>query len=132
VDDERKRAIERVNKLLRLAAPSSGTTEAERTNAALQAAKIFSENNLTAIYEEPKRKRRPQPHASREYHPRSVYRNPVTYAPKVYAQHGANWTAVELDVDCPCVVCGNTLYAGEAAFYSQNHGYRCFDITCST
>lgn len=50
-----QKTIERVEKLLRLAAPSSGTSEAERSSAALEAARLFSENNLSV--REPKVKR---------------------------------------------------------------------------
>lgn len=48
-----KRILERVNKLLRLAGPSSGTTEAERVSAALAAADLVEKHNLTVIEAEP-------------------------------------------------------------------------------
>lgn len=41
-----KGVLERVDKLLRLAAPSSNTTEAERASAALEAARLISEHGL--------------------------------------------------------------------------------------
>jgi len=45
---------ERVEKLLRLAAPSSNTSEPERVSAALEAARLFTEHNL--VVQGPKRK----------------------------------------------------------------------------
>lgn len=40
------KVIERIGKLLRLAAPSSGTSEHERANAALEAAKLIDEHSI--------------------------------------------------------------------------------------
>ena len=55
-------AIERVLKLLRLAAPTSGTTDHERTSAALEAAKLIMEYDLTVVERPlPAPKERPQP-----------------------------------------------------------------------
>lgn len=41
-----EKVIERIGKLLRLAAPSSGTTVAERSAAALEAAKLIDEHGV--------------------------------------------------------------------------------------
>lgn len=41
-----EKIIERIGKLLRLAAPSSGTTVSERTNAALEAARLIDEHGV--------------------------------------------------------------------------------------
>jgi hypothetical protein len=57
---EYKKLIERVEKLLRLAAPSSNTTEPERISAALEAAKVFSENDLVVRVRSKERRREPE------------------------------------------------------------------------
>ena len=49
--------VERVEKLLRLAAPRSGSTEPERASAALEAAKLIDEHDLVVSREEKRRKR---------------------------------------------------------------------------
>jgi hypothetical protein len=41
-----EKTLERIAKLLRLAAPSSGTTDAERESAALEVARLFEEHDI--------------------------------------------------------------------------------------
>lgn len=52
-----KKVLDRVEKLIRLAAPSSNTTIEERQSAALEACKIIAENDLTVKPKEEKKKR---------------------------------------------------------------------------
>jgi hypothetical protein len=56
--------LERVAKLLRLAAPSSGTTDAERASAALEVAKLVEDHSidLGAVLARPKPKLQHEPH----------------------------------------------------------------------
>lgn len=53
--------VARIEKLLRLAAPTSGTTEPERQSAALEAAKLFAQHDLCVKPREPVKKRASQP-----------------------------------------------------------------------
>lgn len=50
--------IERIGKLLRLAAPSSGSTEAERSSAALEAARLIDEHGVAIAEPKDKSKKR--------------------------------------------------------------------------
>lgn len=54
----RDKVISTVEKLLRLAAPSSGAPEPERESAALEAARLISEHELEVVEPEPEKKRR--------------------------------------------------------------------------
>ncbi len=56
------KVLDRIEKLLRLAAPTSGTTEAERSSAALELVRLMSEHNVSVRGEEaapPPRRRAP-------------------------------------------------------------------------
>ena len=81
------KTIGRVEKLLRLAAPNSGATDAERVSAALEAAKVFSENGLTVA-----RKEAPAP-KMRVRQPPS-YTAPQSYPPQYTAPRRphTDWT----------------------------------------
>jgi len=124
--DEAARAIERAQKLLRLAAPDSGTTDAERSNAALLAAKLIAEHKLVvAAAPEPIFKKRRSP------------KQPQARATTTWARWSApavpsvDWTEVRVPQRCDCAVCGNTLWAGEAAWFDPSQGcFRHYDITC--
>jgi hypothetical protein len=126
--DARARAVERVQKLLRLAAPDSGTTEHERANAALEVAKIIAEHGLAVAVPEPvvkKRRATPRPQAQPppQRHHSYEYRQ---WAPP----SGSDWTEADVPSRCNCVVCGRLLCAGEVGWFAPNHGYRHYDITC--
>lgn len=125
--------VERVNKLLRLAAPSGGSTEGERTSAALEAAKLISEHGLTVAEPPPpppKNQRPPQPRRAR---PKS---RPVdrpgkrseTWAP---VAQDDDWFPVDVASAVACVACGVPIWPGEEAFFSSRFGYRHHDISCS-
>jgi hypothetical protein len=129
MSDDHARAIERAQKLLRLAAPGSGTTEAERANAAIEAAKIIAEHGLgVAVPPPPVKKRRgrpPAPQPSPQHHrPAPEYRR---WSPPSQS----NWTETDVPVYCACVACGQVISAGEAGWFDPAHGYRHYDITCT-
>jgi len=123
--DARARAVERVQKLLRLAAPGNGTTEAERTNAALEVAKIIAEHGLSVAVPPPVVKKRRKPPSAQQQHwpPPRVWVQP-------YRPSGSDWVEVEVYTRCTCVVCGSLLGVGESAWFAPDHGYRHYDITC--
>lgn len=130
---DKARAIERAQKLLRLASPSSGATEAERTSAALEAAKIFAENALEVQEAEEKPKRRrprppptttPSPYSPQPYHPPPTVRY---YSP--YSAH--DWREVLMTHACKCGACHQVIQKGDYAYYAEAQGYRCLDITCA-
>ncbi len=122
--DPRARAVALANKLLALAAPTSGTTQAEQDSAAQKALKVILDNGLvTAIPEAPtRRKRKP---ASRTQTAQPVYSPPVYYP-------GSNWTEVYVATPCLCVVCSTTIFAGDYAWFDSSQGYRHYDITCDS
>lgn len=103
------RTIALVEKLLRLAAPSSNTTKSERELAALEAARLFSVHEL-AVAE------KPRPRAKRPERPRS------TTAPRVAVwYHGATrrptgWVPVNVLRDAACASCSGRLHAGDGAW----------------
>lgn len=98
-----RRVIERVEKLLRLAAPTSGTTEHERISAALAAAKLFSENNLSvqeSVTAKPKISRARRPNVR----PRPESGQPPGFYPSIASR------------DADCYDCGRQIAAGSAAW----------------
>ncbi len=136
-------AVKRANDLLRLAAPSSRTTESERISAALEAAKMVAENNLVVVKIEHKRLPRPQSgssdwttrmvdwaarHATANeqdgFFKRTRPRNP-------WSQGSAqNWNEIYVVQDIPCIACGKIIYAGDKAWFDFTIGWRHHDITC--
>lgn len=94
--------LERVEKLLRLAAPASHSTEHERTSAALEAARLFSEHNL--IVQEKKKPRPRKP-------PRSSYYSPPSTPPMSYP----SWerTRSPLETHCADPECQGDIALGE-------------------
>jgi hypothetical protein len=128
--DARARAVERVQKLLRLAAPGNGTTEAERTSAALEVAKIIAEHGLAVAVPEPvvkKRRSPPRSHAQPQPPPQRHH----SYEYRQWSPpSGSDWTEADVPTRCNCVVCGRLLIAGEVGWFAPDHGYRHYDITC--
>lgn len=124
------RAAERVEKLLRLASPSSGTTDAERTSAALEAAKLFAEHRLvvsTAAVKEASsfkartRKREVAKPRSRPAPPRPRSQQPSEGPEWI----DPNWHEVAIDAAYEiCAVCDEHIYRGEDALFSFAFGYR--------
>lgn len=59
-----QKTLQRLSKLLRLAGPSSGTSEAERASAALEAARLIEEHDIDFGAEKPQRASRSTGRAS--------------------------------------------------------------------
>lgn len=92
-----RKLLSRVEKLLRLAGPQSNTTEAERTSAALEAARLFNENGFLIAAKEEKEKvsrRRPAPANPPSY----VGHNYQSFAP--WFRSVATSDSVCVDPDC--------------------------------
>jgi hypothetical protein len=135
---------ERIAKLLRLASPKSGSTEAERASAALEAAKLFGEFELQIVPVPPKRSKRfptDQPPPQQPPPSRQPASRPATSALDFFGINlrdnrprysPTDWTAAVVDGDTVCVVCGSRIDEGEEAWFSGAYNrYRCYDITCS-
>lgn len=73
-----RKVVERVEKLLRLAAPSSNTSEHERASAALEAARLVAEHGLTVSGARPPRAQARE--RSRPTDPYEYPYNEYTYA----------------------------------------------------
>ena len=124
------RAVERVEKLLRLASPSSGTTDAERTLAALEAAKLFAEHDLVVSTKAAKeissfkaRTRKRQEVAKPRSRPASP--RPKTASVGEPDWVDPNWHEVLIDAAYEvCAVCDKDVYRGEDALFSFAFGYR--------
>ena len=85
------KVLERIGKLLRLAAPSSGTTEAERASAALEAARLIEEFDVD-VSSKPEAKP----------HPTRVSRG--VWVPSVALQH------------CSCSWCSQLIAPGDVVW----------------
>jgi hypothetical protein len=120
---DRDKAIVLAGKLARVAAPNSGATEAERTNAALELAKIIAEHGLAIMQAPVVEKRRRRSRAEPQYRPPPppAWSYPVSHA---------NWTEALLETVSRCVICRRTLFPQDRVWYEPSHGYRCFDIEC--
>jgi hypothetical protein len=111
--------VDRVIKLLRLAAPSSGATAPERESAALEAAKVFAENNLIVISREqldelnkvarakPAQKRKPVP-------------QPRTPQRPTYGKPGWSRGVAAIDGVCADPDCGGKVERGEPVWCRIN------------
>ena len=124
-----KKILDRVEKLLRLAAPSSGTTDAERASAALEVAKLVSEHGLEVVKQEaPKRDggrpRTPRPGA---YPPppwptgsrsSGAYPPPRPPAPPGWAQ-----SVAARDAACADPTCRGPIARGEPVWMRMNAFY---------
>jgi hypothetical protein len=71
------KTLQRIEKLLRLAAPGSGTSEAERTSAALEAARLFASTDAMVVDKPPPPPRQPRP-------------RPRPHTPDGYRPHASN------------------------------------------
>jgi hypothetical protein len=96
------RVIARVDKLLRLAAPDSNTSEHERASAALEACRIISENNLSVCRRTVEKKR-----AARAPRQRAT---PASKPTDVN-----NWRQGIAQFDAPCAdpECEQAIHAGD-------------------
>lgn len=139
-------AAERALKLLRLAAPNSGTTDAERTSAALEAAKIIAESHLTVVAGDLPKTREDDALAVARAYSRAAARaaaeagfykttrrpTPSRKEPRSPNGYtGANWDQVKARNFCLCVACGGSIFTGDEAWYDPHVGFRHYDITCN-
>lgn len=139
-------AIDRANKLLRLAAPSANNSESERTSAALEAAKVIAENNLIVSEKiEQKRIPRPQRPASVDWIAREAQRAAQQAAEQdgffartsrrknsnsEHERWNQNWNELVITQSSPCVVCKRLIHAGERAWFDSALGWRHYEIDC--
>jgi len=114
---DKKKAIERVEKLLRLAAPTSGATPNERESAALEAAKVFSENNLAVVSKDQLDQAAKAAKARRPRTPSPVvrttavgYRAPV---PVSYGKPGWQRSVAAMDGVCADPTCSGSIQRGD-------------------
>jgi hypothetical protein len=136
VADADQKVLDRVGKLLRLAAPNSGGTDAERESAMMEAAKLIAENNLVVAPAPPKQRRPrpgpppppPPPYAPPSYAP-PYYPPPPRYG--YYPGSSSNWTEATAPTTGWCCACHRTIYRGETTWYDSAHGHRHYDITCT-
>lgn len=131
--DADQKVLDRVGKLLRLAAPNSGGTDAERESAMMEAAKLIAENDLVVAPAPPKprRQRPPAPPPSTAYAP--YYPPPPPPSPRwgYYPGSSSNWTEATAPTTGSCCACHRTIYRGETTWYDSAHGHRHYDITCT-
>jgi hypothetical protein len=144
-------AIDRANKLLRLAGPKSGTTESERISAALEAARVIEENGLI-VAEKIENKKSPRPHPAKAgprtspdwgakaesagarrgsdgdgffTRTRSRQVRPGFGSPPGFS----DWNEMVASSPCVCVACGGLIEPGERVWHASI-GVRHYDITC--
>jgi hypothetical protein len=122
--------IERVGKLLRLAAPSAGGTVAEQVNAMTEAAKLIDEHGLVVAQAPPKERKRKRPSQA------ATSNTPVD--PNIWIRHvrwvpptTQDWTASVAHATHECCACHQPLVVGEAIWVSTYYGYRHYNITCT-
>lgn len=142
-------AIDRANKLLRLAGPKSGTTESERISAALEAARVIEENNLI-VAEKIEQKKSPRPHPAKtsprpdadwvkRAEPPGARRSGESdgFFTRTRARQSrpgsppgfSDWNEMFASAPCVCGACGRLIDPGERVWHSSI-GVRHYDITC--
>ena len=113
-----KKTAERIEKLLRLAGPNSGTTEPEKLSALAEAAKLFSENDFV-IHERPKKRGRAPKENTRPSPYSSPYSPPWTEPQPAWRPTPAptpEWRYMrESPCDAICAIpdCGEQIWAGD-------------------
>lgn len=112
---------ERIEKLLRLAAPSSNSTEAERISAALEAARLFAGSALVIASKPEPPPPRKKTHASRggwTQPPEARYAQPVTFnsVGGPFSHPGSGWAPTTAQDSEMCSHCGETIDKGAAAW----------------
>lgn len=103
--------IAQVEKLLRLAAPSSGSTEHERAVAGIEAARLFVEHDLTVQAREPVRRA-----AARQPAP------PRRWPPSPMAPPGQNWrrSVAARDSLCDDPDCQGMIFEGDPVWMKMS------------
>lgn len=127
-----EKVLKRVEKLLRLASPSSGTTEAERFSAFQEASRLFVENDLVVREREPapsrrqrapERPRQPEPQYSPFY---SAYSPPPQYhqyqGPTYPPTSQWEQTVATEDAICADPTCGRLIQQGTTVYARVKHG----------
>jgi hypothetical protein len=114
--------IERIEKLLRLAAPSTNS-EHERTSAALEAARLFSEHPVMIA---PKEKKRSSRSRTKPSAPPPQHQSPwaSTFVPSAYTQK-PGWcrSVAARDAACDLEECGGPIAKGDPVWMCME-GYR--------
>jgi hypothetical protein len=114
--------IDRIEKLLRLAAPSTNS-EHERTSAALEAARLFSEHPVVIA---PKEKKRSSRSRAKPSTPPPQHQSPwaPTIVPQDFGQR-PGWcrSVAARDSVCDIEDCGGAIYRGDPVWMCME-GYR--------
>lgn len=110
-----KPVIERVEKLLRLASPKSGTTQAERESAALEVVRLIEENDLIVRERKATRSKRREAPASREWS--GTVQETRVPTPEVQRPPG-NWVQSFARTSCSCCDpdCGEPIMIGDTVW----------------
>jgi hypothetical protein len=138
VADDRERAAVRAMKLLRTAA-SPGASENERQVAALHAAQLIDEHELSVVADEKEVERKARERAERkakftadtiaEMLARMV-KNAVQPSGHV-AWTPLDWHEVVAERHERCGQCREVIPRGSACWFAENKGYIHHDITCA-
>ena len=122
---------ERIAKLLRLAAPSSGTTEGERASAALEAAKLIAEHKLVVAEPQPVEKPR-QRRARPRSRPADRPTRPSAPSRDMYVQVDPldEWAEVDVMSPTKCAKCHSwIMYEAIYSFRTGEHRHLdCFTL----
>lgn len=117
----RDKAIDLANKLLRTAAPLSGATEAERTNAALHAAELVAQHDLVlAVADKHQHRRKREAHEPQRRETKVHW--PHAPAGPRYSYSSHDWREFTLQVAVGCANCGKTMMPGDAVFVQPSTG----------
>lgn len=118
------RVIERVNKLVRLAAPDSGATEAERVSAALEVTKLLHVHSLVlsapVARKEPRPRRAPatsRPYTGPTWQSRTNSTPPVGGWVRGQALRDvASRDNIEASAHRYCIECGQEIFFGDTVW----------------
>lgn len=127
--DPRERAAGLAMKLLRTAAPSGGASENERTIAALRAAELVAEHDLTVVAGEPEHERKTRERQNRKNWARSVVDEVIKRATQE-AYSALDWHEQIAKSEIHCSQCRGKIMPGEPCWYAEGKGYIHHNITC--
>lgn len=128
--DPRERAAGLASKLLRTAAPSSGASENERTIAALRAAELVAEHNLSVVAGEQEHERKARERQNRKNWARSVVDEVIKRATQE-AHSAVDWHEQIAKSEIRCSQCHEKIMPGEPCWYAEGKGYIHHNITCA-
>lgn len=133
--DPRERAAGLALKLLRTAAPSSGASENERTLAALRAAELVSEHNLSVVADEQEHERKARERDERRKVNKNWAKNVVDEIFKRASQEVVHntydWHEEIAQSEHMCSQCNSRIMPGEPCWFADGRGYIHHDITCA-